>query len=77
MDTTSYGSIPDELWQQGYPSSMSTVLLRWEALPAQGGRTYYQYAVCTYFRGDWYPRPGTNALALEYPDTVRYIVLKP
>jgi hypothetical protein len=77
MAATIYESIPDELWQQGLPSSMSTVLLRWETLPAQDSKTYYQYAICVYFRGDWYPRPGIDALVLEYPDTVRYIVLQP
>jgi hypothetical protein len=75
MASTTYQEIPEELWQQGTPERcrIARALVRWEELPDEGGATCYEYAICQYFRGSWYPVPGVKDLDFTYPDTIRYI----
>ena len=78
MASISYQAIPEELWQQGDPPTKGALLalVRWESLPAEGGDTQYVYDVLDWLGGDWSDNSGWP-IDFTYPDTVRYIVLKP
>ena len=78
MASTTYQAIPEELWQQGDPPIHVTplALVRWEEVPDEGGDTQNEYSIMCWELHTWLDYDG-YAPEPTYPDTVRYIVLKP